>query len=135
LLIGFVIAAPKGIVDLLEGPADGPFAAPLGRAPLLLRLVLAGLVIGLGYVAIVVFPVLYVYGLIVLAIVGFVAFLAILASASQRLRDMGQSGWWALLMFVPPLNAALLVVLLIVPSRANKNFAAAASASSLQSAG
>jgi branched-chain amino acid transport system permease protein len=108
LLILFVIAAPNGIVDLLQGPAEGPFAPPLGRLQFLVRwlviAVVSTIVLAIGNVAL-------------LLLVGFVALTAQLAIASQRLRDMGYSGWLALLMFVPLLNFALLFALFFAPTR------------------
>lgn len=39
----------------------------------------------------------------------------------RRLHDLGQSGWWSLLMFVPLLNLALLVYLLFFPGAQGAN--------------
>ena len=109
LLIIFVIFAPNGIVELLRGPPSGPFAPPLPRVPFLVRwAALAGGGTLLIYV-------IGNFGFTLLAV--FIMFTGQLAFASQRLRDMGQSGWWALLTLIPAVNLVLLFILLFAPSR------------------
>jgi uncharacterized membrane protein YhaH (DUF805 family) len=39
----------------------------------------------------------------------------------RRLHDLGWSGWWALLLFVPVLGALMLVPLLLAPGSAGAN--------------
>jgi branched-chain amino acid transport system permease protein len=108
LLILFVIAAPNGIVDLLQGPADGPFAAPLSRRQYLLRWLAIAVVIAIVFAL---------QNVALMLLFGFIAITAQLAIASQRLRDMGHSGWLAMLMFVPLVNIVLMFVLFFAPSR------------------
>jgi branched-chain amino acid transport system permease protein len=108
LLIIFVIFAPNGIVDLLRGPASGPFAPPLPRLSFLIRLAALGAGMLLIYLV-------GNFGLTLLAI--FIILTGLLAFASQRLRDMGQSGWWAMLILIPVVNLILLFILLFAPSR------------------
>ena len=107
LLILFVIAAPKGVVDLLQGPTEGPFAPPLGRMQFFIRW------LGLFIVtAIILYSVAW-----ILLLFGFIGITIQLAIASQRLRDMGWSGWLALLLFIPIVDIALLIVLFFAPGR------------------
>ena len=109
LLIIFVIVAPNGIVDLLRGPNSGPFAPTLSRSQFLVRW---AALVGGGILLIFVIENL---GFTLLA--AFIIVTGQLAFASQRLRDMGQSGWFALLLLVPFLNLILLFILLFAPTR------------------
>jgi hypothetical protein len=108
LLILFVIAAPKGVVDLLQGPTEGPFAPPLGRMQFFIRW------LGLFIVTAVI---LLVNSVALILLFGFIGIAIQLAIASQRLRDMGWSGWLALLLFIPIVDIALLIVLFFAPGQ------------------
>jgi uncharacterized membrane protein YhaH (DUF805 family) len=68
------------------------------------------------------FPLPFIIGLI-LESPGWLFFIASstaqLPFVSQRLRDMGRSGWFALLLFVPIVNIALLLILFFAPGQRN----------------
>ncbi len=52
------------------------------------------------------------------------SFLVILTSLSliiRRLHDVGMSGWWVLLIFIPVINIIFLLVLYIYPSESERN--------------
>ncbi|MGH7095053.1 MAG: DUF805 domain-containing protein, partial [Stellaceae bacterium] len=121
LLCLFVIIAPRGLSDVLNGPAEGPFAPPLGRVQFLIRWAAAGAVILAlfywlvpGGASAVIAP----WQNITLSLLFFIVLVAVqLPFASQRLRDIGRTGWFALLLFVPLVNLVLLLALLFLPSR------------------
>jgi branched-chain amino acid transport system permease protein len=52
------------------------------------------------------------YTIIVLGITGWQTIMA-----TKRLNDMGRSGWWGALLFIPPLNVLLLIVLFCAKTR------------------
>jgi branched-chain amino acid transport system permease protein len=108
LLILFVIAAPNGIADLLQGPAGGPFAPTLSRVQFFIRWLITCAVMAV---------ILVINSIALLLLFGFIAITVYLAIASQRLRDMAWSGWLALLLFVPLVNIVLLFILFFAPGR------------------
>jgi branched-chain amino acid transport system permease protein len=108
LLILFVIAAPNGIADLLQGPASGPFAPTLSRVQFFIRWLITCAVMAV---------ILVINSIALLLLFGFIAITVYLAIASQRLRDMAWSGWLALLLFVPLVNIVLLFILFFAPGR------------------
>lgn len=61
----------------------------------------------------------------VLAFIGIVGFIAIAianwAAASQRVRDFGQSGVWALIMLIPYVGFAFSIALWLIPSSEGEN--------------
>jgi branched-chain amino acid transport system permease protein len=134
LLIAFVIIAPNGIVDLLQGPASGPFAPPLGRVQFTVRWFLLNAVITIVAACfvpnlfwIVVAPYWQAITLLPQVVIaaaffvpeGWLFFIVIstaqLPFASQRLRDAGYSGWFALLLFIPIVNLVVFCALFSAP--------------------
>jgi uncharacterized membrane protein YhaH (DUF805 family) len=58
----------------------------------------------------------------ILGIVGFIAVaVANWAAASQRVRDFGQSGVWALLLLIPYVGFAFSIALWLIPSSTGEN--------------
>lgn len=56
--------------------------------------------------------------IILISIVLSVFYMSILA---RRLHDLGVTGWWALIMYVPLMNAALPIFLLVMPGDSGEN--------------
>lgn len=52
---------------------------------------------------------------------GMTVSVVMLLSAARRLHDLGRSGWWALLGFVPFLNLAIFVALSVLPGKREQN--------------
>jgi len=139
LLIAFVTIAPNGLVDVLEGPAQGPFAPPLNRARFAVRWLGLIAIIGaacawfvphLALVAVAPYwqaMTLLPFQLLAAPLFvpeGWLFFIVVstaqLPFLAQRLRDAGRSGWFALLLFVPIVNLALLLVGFLAPTRRSR---------------
>ena len=99
------------------------FSGRLGRLRLITYGIISAFVVMFvaGLAAAILIPVnpvfaVFIYGAVVLssAVYGFSLYI-------QRLHDLNQSGWWALLMFVPLLNLALLIYLLFFPGTKGSN--------------
>lgn len=59
------------------------------------------------------------WGLIL--VVGITLSIALLLASVRRLHDLGRTGWWSLLGFVPFLNFALFLGLSVIPGKATPN--------------
>ena len=53
--------------------------------------------------------------------VGYVMSFVVISIIVRRLHDMGQSGWWALLLIVPGANVALLLAALVINGKPEAN--------------
>ena len=79
--------------------------------------------LGIGIITAVTFAAPAVGG--VLSILGIIGFIAVVvanwAAASQRIRDFGHSGVWALVMLIPYVGFAFSIALWLIPSTEGEN--------------
>ena len=83
----------------------------------------AAIIVGVGLITILTAIAPAVGGVLaVLGIVGLIAIaVALWAGASQRIRDFGQSGVWALVMLIPYVGFAFSLALWLIPSSEGEN--------------
>lgn len=84
---------------------------------------IVAVLLGVGIITAITFAAPAVGG--VLSILGIIGFIAVAvanwASASQRIRDFGQSGVWALVMLIPYIGPVFSIALWFVPSSEGDN--------------
>jgi uncharacterized membrane protein YhaH (DUF805 family) len=86
-------------------------------AAIVLALLGLGVITSLSFAAPAIAPVLWVIG-----IIGLIAIVvANWAVASQRVRDFGQSGVWALILLIPYVGFAFSIALWLIPSSEGEN--------------